>query len=614
MSDNQSGMVIWHPLPPESDANSLVDIVFLHGLNGSIGNTFTQTTGRFGKRHRVTWPRDLLGEDLTVNGTLQARIMGFGFDADLFNFFGRKGRETIASTADTFLSALANVRREDYQRERPLIFFGHSLGGLIIKRALVKAWNEDDPSSGDVFRRRRLTATSTRAIIFAGTPHRGADAAQLATWSTSWLAAFGVPTSDENLRELQLGSNTTQMLREEFSVFRRKLRDSRMNMTPPRPDITIYTFCESLPMPVIVTKESAQMDSQNEIIVSIERRDHRTMVKFENRTEPGYIQFVAAMKDVIDEVRREKMASSSRPLTPYSTTSSPSATRNYALMPQAHEHFVWHNHDQHNSPQHLLQGRQAEYYTESTPGSLKGLGIYSNPHHESPRSSAELTISPQSVSPATVTPYESYHPTSTHQKTRDAEVESLLEAGRDRRLAATHTRDTVQALRLFERALHVSQQSRSPDLCNKTHAYFGMTDCFSDLSESKSSKLNLIQKIEYVRRAKNACSEALQLAQQGDNPGQARRARIYQARADAQDVILRSQLPVKDYGQLRTAKQAAALALQESLSELQRDVNREHLLWNLAEKKLAQLNEVRLRTPVRDYSFNHIDRVVSQPR
>lgn len=63
--------------------------------------------------------------------------------------------------------------------------------------------------------------------------------------------------------------------------------------------------------PQIVTRESAVIDGQNEIVASVLQRDHRTMVKFGSRDETGYNQFVGAMKDVIDEVRRERTLSSS---------------------------------------------------------------------------------------------------------------------------------------------------------------------------------------------------------------------------------------------------------------------------------------------------------------
>ncbi|KAJ5825817.1 hypothetical protein N7474_002955 [Penicillium riverlandense] len=592
MSSERYGMMLWHPTPPESDADCLVDIVFLHGLNGSIGNTFTQNTGRIGRRAHVTWPKDLLQHDLTADGVLQARIMGFGFDADVFNFFGRAGRETIASTADTFLAALADMRREDYQRERPLIFFGHSLGGLIIKRALSKAWHEDDPSSGDVFRRRRLTASSTRAIIFAGTPHRGANAAHLATWGTAWLAAFGVQTSTENIRELQIGANTTQMLRDEFLIFRRRIRDQRTKMTPPRPDITIYTFCESLPMPIggiIVTRESAVIDGQNEIVASVLQRDHRTMVKFGSRDEIGYKQFVSAMKDVIDEVRRERTSSTSSPSTPVS----------YGSLAQGHEWALnsgLHQVNQQTPPQHILYHRPSAFLAEYSSHPPQQLVPYFAPSgaYLSSRDSSESSRSPQSVSPAIVSAYQPYEPFSVHWDSDTEEIANLLVSGTDRRLSAVHRTDTEHAITLFERALHRSQQSRKPDPRHQTKAYFGIADCFSDLSESPSRRLNASQKLDYHERAKNACREALQLAQESDSPGQLRRARVYQARFAAQEVILKSQRGHIDSDQLRRSKDAAETALRNVMFELERDVHRDHSLWDIAERKLLQLEHIRV--------------------
>ncbi|KAJ5611120.1 hypothetical protein N7510_007839 [Penicillium lagena] len=596
MSDERYGMMLWQPTPPESDADCLVDIVFLHGLNGSIGNTFTQNTGRIGRRAHVTWPKDLLRHDLTVEGVLQARIMGFGFDADVLNFFGRAGRETIASTADTFLAALADMRREDYQRERPLIFFGHSLGGLIIKRALAKAWDEDDPSSGDVFRRRRLAASSTRAIIFAGTPHRGATAAHLATWGTAWLTAFGVPTSTENLRELQIGANTTQMLRDEFSVFRRRIRDSRTKMVPPQPDITIYTFCESVPMPlggIIVTRESAVIDGQNEIVASVLRRDHRTMVKFGSRDEAGYKQFVGAMKDVIYE--RHDIDSF---LTSGTVTSPPTTPVSYGSVTQGHERALNSGLlqvNQQTSPHRILYNRSSGFLAEHISHPPQQLISYPAPSGAfSSRDSSESSRSLQSVSPATVSAHQSYGASLLRSNPDTEEIANLLVSGTNRRLSAVHRTDTEHAITLFEQALNRSQQSHKPDPRHQTNAYFGLADCFSDLSESSSRRLNVSQKLDYHEMAKNACREALRLAQESDYPGQVRRARVYWARFAAQEVILESQRHNRDSDQLRRSKGAAETALRNIMFELERDVHIDHSLWDIAERKLLQLEHVRV--------------------
>jgi hypothetical protein len=60
----------------------------------------------------------------------------------------------------------------------------------------------------------------------------------------------------------------------------------------------------------IVTKESAIIDGPNEIVASMPGRDHRTMVKYENRNESGYNQFVDAIKNVLVDIRLEGGGSS----------------------------------------------------------------------------------------------------------------------------------------------------------------------------------------------------------------------------------------------------------------------------------------------------------------
>jgi hypothetical protein len=63
-------------------------------------------------------------------------------------------------------------RRSPRERQRPLIFVAHSLGGLVVKEMLKRS-NDSGSTPGhrylhDVF-------LSTTALLFFGTPHRGAD-------------------------------------------------------------------------------------------------------------------------------------------------------------------------------------------------------------------------------------------------------------------------------------------------------------------------------------------------------------------------------------------------------------------------------------------------------
>jgi hypothetical protein len=82
-----------------SSASAVIDIVFIHGLTGSAYTTWLhEESGRH-------WPRDLLKNDFN-----DARIMTFGYDADVVNFWGHAALEGISGYANDLLGCLAGCR------------------------------------------------------------------------------------------------------------------------------------------------------------------------------------------------------------------------------------------------------------------------------------------------------------------------------------------------------------------------------------------------------------------------------------------------------------------------------------------------------------------------
>jgi hypothetical protein len=63
-------------------------------------------------------------------------------------------------------------RTSEDEAERPLVFVGHSLGGLVIKEALIRSseyhFNEQDEELGALY-------ACAKGVVFLGTPHRGSD-------------------------------------------------------------------------------------------------------------------------------------------------------------------------------------------------------------------------------------------------------------------------------------------------------------------------------------------------------------------------------------------------------------------------------------------------------
>lgn len=77
------------------------------------------------------WLRDSLPYDLTSETTNKpmARIMIYGYESDVVNSSNMQNLEDLATTLHNNLLAIATG-----SKLKPIIFLGHSLGGLIIKQ------------------------------------------------------------------------------------------------------------------------------------------------------------------------------------------------------------------------------------------------------------------------------------------------------------------------------------------------------------------------------------------------------------------------------------------------------------------------------------------------
>ncbi|KFY83269.1 hypothetical protein V498_08192, partial [Pseudogymnoascus sp. VKM F-4517 (FW-2822)] len=110
--------------------------------------------------------------------------MTFGYNANLFTDCA-SGR--INDFANNLIALLAAKRQDYNEKQRPLLFICHSMGGLILKRALTIVRNR---SSGlDL-------SKSSAGLVFLATPHRGANAASLGVIGTNLMKALqlGKPT------------------------------------------------------------------------------------------------------------------------------------------------------------------------------------------------------------------------------------------------------------------------------------------------------------------------------------------------------------------------------------------------------------------------------------
>ena len=111
------------------------------------------------------------------------------------------------------------------QSKRPLIFIAHSLGGIIVKQALV--WAHREP-------RYKPIKDHTLGIVFFGTPHQGSGKANYGKTLANLAAGVMHKPKSKLINALQSNSDTLMRLTSEFKF--------------DAPNIQILTFYEMKPM------------------------------------------------------------------------------------------------------------------------------------------------------------------------------------------------------------------------------------------------------------------------------------------------------------------------------------------------------------------------------
>jgi len=256
-------------------------IVFVHGLTGNRDKTWTHESGVF-------WPGEL-AEDIT-----SARIMTFGYDADVVKLWGMVSGNTLRDHGKNLAYDVSDQRRRC--RDRPIIFIAHSLGGLVCEQALLICRDGEAhlATLEKVFH-------STQGIIFMGTPHRGAD---LAHWGKTLAKLLTVirHTNPAIVGVLEKKSEVLAAVQEQFQQTLLKYHGS----------INIYCFYEEKPVrgvDFIVSKESALLPQYPNQSIGA---NHMDMTKFSGRNDAGYQRVLHRVLDIIEVINSASNDASER--------------------------------------------------------------------------------------------------------------------------------------------------------------------------------------------------------------------------------------------------------------------------------------------------------------
>ncbi|PMD17926.1 hypothetical protein NA56DRAFT_542480, partial [Hyaloscypha hepaticicola] len=240
-------------------------IVFVHGLTGDSYGTWLNTQTNV----PIHWPSTLLGDDIEV-----ARILSFGYDADVAQIWGPACQNRINNHAENMLGALARLRERTDSENRKILFVAHSLGGLVTENALCLSKSSPETHISRI-------VDCTVGILFLGTPHFGAD---LASWAKfgSKLASILTSSNPSIVAVLQPHSEVLANIQKSFHSLLRCRRDEGT-------EICITCFFEELPLPVVgevVPKHSAILPAYSSYGI---HANHMDMVKFANANDAGYV-------------------------------------------------------------------------------------------------------------------------------------------------------------------------------------------------------------------------------------------------------------------------------------------------------------------------------------
>ncbi|KAL4763169.1 uncharacterized protein BDW70DRAFT_158018 [Aspergillus foveolatus] len=233
-----------------------IDIVAIHGLNPKNKERHAERTWELNGK---IWLRDFLPNQLP-----QARIMLYGYNSNVSIQSSSAG---VREQAQNLLNRLW-LERQGCEA-RPIIFICHSLGGIVVKEALVQA------KLGHTYQSIQM---ATYGIAFFGTPHRGSQLAKLGETIAKAVRAF-----------LRTPNNTFINALKENDLYANELS---ANFSQLLEDYKYINFYETLPLRnlgIIVEKKSATfgLPDTREITVAL-LGDHESICRFASEEDDNY--------------------------------------------------------------------------------------------------------------------------------------------------------------------------------------------------------------------------------------------------------------------------------------------------------------------------------------
>ncbi|KAI1389255.1 uncharacterized protein F4822DRAFT_442625 [Hypoxylon trugodes] len=254
-----------------------IDICAIHGLNGNAFDTWAAENGHM-------WLRDFLPQHTRFKNS---RIMTFGYSSLLRD--SRNGA-ALAEWAHSLLQSIVSLRKSHPECTRPMIFVCHSLGGLVVREAMIQL--HDFPN------RYHGLSVKQCGLIFLSTPHSGAIAADWNEYLVELAERVGKVRGHDFAYMLGSFNRESRRAKERFKL---------INPTPPylclaeTRETNIRGYAR-----MIVTLDSAGLNG--EPAQGVDGADHRTICQYSRDTDAGYIQIVECLENISERLRNDELS------------------------------------------------------------------------------------------------------------------------------------------------------------------------------------------------------------------------------------------------------------------------------------------------------------------
>lgn len=226
------------------------------------------------------WPQEWLPQDCQ-----NIRVVGLNYDTNLSMWASMCPEERMKCDLDERSNEFISKLYRAGIGTKPIVWVTHSMGGLLVKNILKKAWDSDNVNI-------RNMCLNTKAVVFYSTPHTG-----------SRLANFSQATSLvlwPSVEVLELKEDSPKLI---------KIHENFINIAKQVP-MKVVSFVETKSTQVTAMKFNFQLVEPHSGNPGIGEYyeiplDHLGICKPANRHSFLYQKIVQIIKEVVVEARKE---------------------------------------------------------------------------------------------------------------------------------------------------------------------------------------------------------------------------------------------------------------------------------------------------------------------